>query len=889
MWILSEAQKRRSQWMQSITQPTQATQPTWVETPIWYTSLRNDITSVDTLDEINASKKVSDLIKHRTNIRKWISNWTISSGNEAQDYLTKRKSWLVDIFSDYMMQDKSIIKDDASADLLADLIKNDPDAIIWYMKSYIKKNYPEWYEAKNQAIDDYIMKWWKLNDVMDFVVWQSTTPYWTKEEKKEFDRWTSKLMNYALNPEWLTLAMELPWLVAEWTKRWLNKLWYETKEWNKENRAWNLFTNFLWSVRATPIKEIAWAAEILTPESSKQDLRESAMVKWATTKWYEEYKATWKLPKQYSDDYRNLYNWYDNAVNDWFVWSVEEYNNYLWDVAVATEKTFKKMADDFTETYMYNPEEAGADAGQVFWDIVDMVMIDLATAWTATPELVATKVPKLTKFAKRWWDALKWWLEFQALEDAYEWELSDVPEYAKSVMVNSILKWWMQTLWWAYKSWRWWLVDKLWWITERGREWLKWETPTSSAEKIKIIKESKWTNPERTPEKEIWKSFVKAREEVKKDVDKLYEEKRSMEREFKWDVPPEIVVDELNKTFEKALNPEEMWQQVSKVVPKFRIWESEEEAILRRQSERAAKKNTPKKSAKAEKEAAMAEEERLSKLSPEERADEIRLKEIQEEKAVKKAEEEERRRKYWLNIENKELLKSWYSKDKVALIEVLEEEWNKMFVKEWRELNDANIWELAKLIESKSTWTEWTREIVEALKNVMNTLQDAMWKWYKDISAEYWAKRDILEWLENVLWNLTRRTSAVWTEVWLSEAWENVLKWVSREQLTQLNKYFWINLNREVDSWLLHLAVFDPEKAAEIAKNIYPSLPWVLELLIQWTKLKLNRAAAKDIIKEEAAKNAPIKWKSVWDTITNSVRGKFSEWAVDFLENNNLF
>jgi hypothetical protein len=36
------------------------------------------------------------------------------------------------------------------------------------------------------------------------------------------------------------------------------------------------------------------------------------------------------------------------------------------------------------------------------------------------------------------------------------------------------------------------------------------------------------------------------------------------------------------------------------------------------------------------------------------------------------------------------------------LIDVLKEEWNKMFVKEGREFNASNLWELTKLVESKS-------------------------------------------------------------------------------------------------------------------------------------------------------------------------------------------
>jgi hypothetical protein len=48
-----------------------------------------------------------------------------------------RKSGLVDIFSDYMMQDKNIIKSDTDASALQNAIKTDPDSIINYFKQKV--------------------------------------------------------------------------------------------------------------------------------------------------------------------------------------------------------------------------------------------------------------------------------------------------------------------------------------------------------------------------------------------------------------------------------------------------------------------------------------------------------------------------------------------------------------------------------------------------------------------------------------------------------------------------------------------------------------------------------------------------------------------------------
>jgi len=830
MWILKEAENKRRQTMQKVTSevtPKQVQPVTWVETPMWYTSLRNDITSVDTLQEINATRGVSDLIKHRINLRKWISNWTVSSWNEAADYLTMRKSGLVDIFSDYMMQDKNIIKSDTDASALQNAIKTDPDSIIKYFKQKVIWEWnPEWIEAKNKAIDDYIMKWWKLNDVMDFITDKNATPYWTPKEEK-----------------------------LEWT---------------------NPIINFLWSVVSTPIREIWWLSQIVWDKlwltsSAEEAARKTATVQWASTQWYNEYKKSWKLPSKFSEDYANLYKWYDDAVKDWFIGSVEEYNNYLWDVAVATDKTFKQLTDDFTEKYLFNPEEAWAEPWNVVWDILEIIAAELGTMWAATPELAATKLPKYYKYAKWLYQSLKWWAEFQALEDAYEWELSDVPEYVQSAATNTILKWWLESLW---KLWRWsiWKLAKTyWWITERWEVALAWETPTSSAEKISIIKESKWTNPARTPEKEIIKTISKFREKVKKDVDAIKWKKRDIERAYKWEEKPSDLADRLNENFWKMKDTEVMWEQASKVVPEFRIWESEKGAILRRQSEREAAKLA--KSTKTEKPS-------TEWMSKEEIADMKRLQEIEAWEKAKAAELAERERKYQLNVDNEELLKSWYSKDKVALIDVLKEEWNKMFVKEGREFNASNLWELTKLIESKSAWTEWTRQIVGAIKDTMKQISEWLWGDYWKIAEESWSKSDVLQWLDDILWWLTKRTSKAWWEIAAADAWQKVLKRDTRELFTQAKELYGDDLNREMDSWIIHLAIYDPEKAAELAKNIYPSLPWVLELLINGGKMIATKRAAKDIVQKNAPE-VPEK-TSVWDAIWRSVRWKTAEWLVDF-------
>lgn len=831
MWILKEAENKRRQTMQKVTSEaaTKQVQPvTWVETPMWYTSLRNDITSVDTLQERNAARGVSDLIRHRIDLRKWISNWTVSSWNEAQDYLTMRKSGLVDIFSDYMMQDKNIIKSDTDASALQKAIKTDPDSIIEYFKQKVIWEWnPEWIEAKNKAIDDYIMKGWKLNDVMDFITEKNATPYWTPKEEK-----------------------------LEWT---------------------NPILNFLWSVVSTPIREIWWLSQIVWDKlwltsSAEETARKTATVQWASTQWYNEYKKSWKLPSKFSEDYANLYKWYDDAVKDWFIGSVEEYNNYLWDVAVATDKTFKQLTDDFTEKYLFNPEEAWAEPWNVVWDIIEIIATELGTMWAATPELAATKLPKYYKYAKWLYEWLKWWAEFQALEDAYEWELSDIPEYARSMGTNTLLKWWLESLWKLAKWSMWKLAKSFWWITERWEFALAWETPTSSAEKIKIIKESKWTNPERTPEKEIIKRFLNFRKKVKDDVTSLKWKQRDIERAYKWEESPADLADRLNKNFAKSKDPDIMWEQTAKVSPEIQIWETRKEQLIRERDAAGTYK--------AEKEAAKAEWERLSKLSPEQRARELEIKDIEKWEKAKKAAEEERRRKYEFRVDSEELLKSWYWKDNVALIDVLKEEWNKMFVKEGREFNASNLWELTKLVESKSAWTEWTKQIVQAIKETMEQISEWLWWDYGKIAKESWSKSDILQWLDDVLWKLTRRTSEAWWEIAASEAWEKVLKWNLRELLSQAKKYYWDDLNREIDSWIIHLAIYDPEKAAELAKNIYPSLPWVLELLINGGKMIATKRAAKDIVQKNAPE-VPEK-TSVWDAIWRSVRWKTAEWLVDF-------
>ena len=846
MWLLSEAQKNRSKMTSLISDRANeqniVSEADWVQSPLWYKSLRNDITSVDTLQEKNTALWISDLIKKRVNLRKWIVNWTTTSWNEAADYLEIRRWWLVDIFADYMMQNKELIKDDASAKLLWETIKKDPDAIIWYMKNVLKNQYPDTYQEKNQAIDDYIMKWGKLNDVMNFLTEETADPYWTPKADK-----------------------------LEWT---------------------NTFLNFLWSIGATPIKELGGLSNIIWEKTwlaneQRETARKTATVEWASTQWYNEYKETGKLPEKFSEDYENLYKWYDNAVKDWFIGSVEEYNNYLWDVAVATDKTFKQITDEFTEKYLYNPDEAWAWFGNLMWDVIEIVMMELATAWTATPELAATKIPKLAKWADWAWKWIKWWIWFQALEDAYEWELSNVPEYAKSAFYNILLRWGLKTIGsgmkWLLKKW----TRLLWWITERGEKALQWETKLSSKEKIDIINESKTSNPSRTPEKEIGKGFVNLRDIVKKDVDRLNEEVKTMERWFDEWPTPETLADRLNENFSKLKNPDVMWNQAFKETPSIRIWASEEERLLRNKAEREALRKSKtkawKEAAKAAKEKAdaaeKAEAKRLAKMKPEERAEELRLKEIQAERATKAQEEADRKWKYEMNVDNKELLKNWYSKDEIALIDVLVEEWNKMFVKWWAEFNSSNLWELTKMIESKSTGTTRTREIVDAIAKTMDDLSKSFGEDFAAKTSERWNKSTILEWLNDVLWRLARRTSGVWTELWLSEAWSKWFKWNLRELLTQANKYYKdIDLNREIDSWLIHLAIYDPETASKIIWELYPSLPWMMELLIKLWKMKMNKAELKNIVNNNAWQVAE---DGIWQAIGRSIEGKISEWAAD--------
>lgn len=805
-------------------------------------------------------QRLNEYFVNRSNARKSIDNWTLTSGNKAQDTFQTRVWKLVDPYLSLASEEidekwQPVFTEEkikaASQDLSGTLSK---------MKDYYWKD-------KAWAIDDYVEKWWYATRVLDYLEWKSTSPYRFQEPEKTKEWFENYIASAASTP-----TQQLWWII-----KWLDSITW-TSDWDKEYQSQ---VNDILKQNATTQDYERYKKEWYKPIEYTWD--SYWFMDWikAIINW----DMSWKAREDASRSRKMLYDSYDKAVNEWFDWSVEDYVNYTIDV---WEKTAESLADAIINSAKSNYTE---------WTLSSELW-KLTTIWA---ELVTSLPSILSSLGLVWWiwnwtiwylktvwDIAAWWLEFQALEDAYNSKLSSISDYEESILWNAIWNAFFKTVWAAWKK----LLTKLWWIWSKAEEAIveAWADEYSKA--VNTIKNS-WNNAADTVQKEIWKIIDDADKTMEKDWISKWAEKERVEKfEVESDKDPKILLDNINDELATLWDAWESWAKTRKWdLPKLQMWETEEETLLRRKAERqaakkAAKENTKEAQEKARK-AQEIEEKRLAKMTPEERADEKRLKEINDEKAKKAEELAERKRKYELRIENESTYKKTTDDDAVDVMDVLKREWNKMFVEEWAEFNAVNLNDLIKTVRSALKWTEYWND--NAIKKIISWLSKTaeeldLWSKYNKASAEHMRAKDLITKLRDIFWKSRNVQSEASKQIELAWVWWQAIQKAEAaevsELFSQIKRLYGIDLNNKIWMWIAALSLYDREAAEKMLKEIYPSIPWLTEFMIKSTMNLVWRWWWRVLANTKNINNV---WDEIWWTV-NNVAWAWAMWVWDNME-----
>lgn len=459
---------------------------------------------VDTAN--NNTTKLNQYFSDRSNIRKSISSWALKTWRPAEDAFNVRTSKLIDLYLDNASKK---VNDKWQPKFTPEQIINASKDLPWTlekMKTYYRFNSPD----KAWAIDDYIQKWWVATNVFEYledISWNITNPYWVKQDKKEnlFKWWEPEAAKWVAAFGSFLPAMWARWVGALWESK-LGK-WMDEKMYDTYHKVWDTASDEEYR------KYKAWTLG----EDAKLD---------ATNMWWV--------------NKRQLYEWYDKALSNWFVGSIDEYKNFEKNV----HKTTTQAINNKLKEWILTKDDIESSKGALIWDTLAELITYISMPITKEV-VIDTMQPVLNTIASAWIDSIVNTLEYAALEwlqwDWLSWEdISDVwiinllvswitrsPALAKYVKELNKSQWWKEAKFVrkflstlpekvenAFKNMSADTLEELW-------NFAKKEASSPEARWIWI----KW----------LWEKWVKAVENIQKDADLLW---KQYEKKISWLTEP---------------------------------------------------------------------------------------------------------------------------------------------------------------------------------------------------------------------------------------------------------------------------------------------------------------------------------------------------------------
>lgn len=771
-----------------------------------------------------SSSSVSNMVRNEENDEKiyrkeQLSDW-LKWRSEARNMILRK--WVTDKW-----QDQAEIRKTRLADIarwaLEEMWK-DPEAIMKAQDDDIIKRLvgsSNWTDInKLKAVNDYIQNWWYADDVFNYLVWNTKSIYEEKKEKNKLQKAMDKIKwTFVWNA-----IMNIPWTrVREWA--WLSNLVEEN-------------VSYWWEKIADINKasDIAWLWNIIWNVSED---RYQKYKKWELkSKWYEPYWEA-ELPQNiwaiwssvWLPSYANeldFYKSYDNALEKWFLWSVEDYWDYIYKKAW---ETYTKTADkvrEFIDKEIADPKASWSWWGKFIWEMLELwamptlsakylknvpvvwkwieKWIDISSKYTKPVKEAIEKVPFLWKQITKWVenapDLAAEWAMFQLLDDAYQSDLSELSDYERMAKWNVLL-------WWAVR----WLWEKFFWLNPKQQEAFLNKSKKEIDEINKVTDD--WLNKSNqtdTPMTRIKSLLENVEKKLTEKRVLKWKELESVEWWLKWSkwqkYDAKDMLKEIEVWFEWLKDTSKWWLAYweKAILPKFfEDWKT----LLSENSKNALNTYT--------------------------------------------------RNEQW------QIIKLW---------DEIEKLWNEIFTSADRKINASTskeFFDWLKWILWESWWSKrwkWVKIMREVFDKIETKFKDALSETSKtsleEATSEAWWAINLSNTFREMIWRLW------WTEwVWTAEKVSKDSSKAAIEQLfTTVKENLWIDLNNEIWAWIISLSLRDPKLAEELTKKIYPSQPWGIEFIMKWI-MNMFRKTAPQRYAQDAK-------QSVWSKMSEVVPSSFA-------------
>ena len=446
------------------------------------------------------SDRLTKYFSDRSNVRKSMANWTLRTWRPAEDAFNVRTWKLIDLYLDTAAKKTN---DNWQPKFTTEQIISASKDLPWTLNKM--KQYYQYYKPdKVWAIDDYIQKWWVATNVFEYledISWNVTNPYWVKQDKKEnlFEWWEPEAAKWVAAFGSFLPSMWVKWAGILWESK-LGK-WMDEKMYDTYHKVWDTASDEEYR------KYKAWTLG----EGAKLD---------ATNMWWV--------------NKRQLYEWYDNALKNWFVGSIDEYKNFEKNI----HKTTTQAINNKLKEWVLTKDDIESSKGALIWDTLAELITYLSMPITKEV-VIDTMQPVLNTIASAWIDSIVNTLEYAALE-WLQWDL-ETEDIWNVWLINFLISWitrspamakYIQEL---NKS-QWWKEAKfvrkfLSTLPEKVENAFK-NMNSESLQKLWNMAKEEATNPEAqwTIRKRLWEKWVSALEKLQNDITNLgqqYEKKLS--------------------------------------------------------------------------------------------------------------------------------------------------------------------------------------------------------------------------------------------------------------------------------------------------------------------------------------------------------------------------
>lgn len=252
-----------------------------------------------------------------------------------------------------------------------------------------------------------------------------------------------------------------------------------------------------------------------------------------------------------------------------------------------------------------------------------------------------------------------------------------------------------------------------------------------------------------------------------------------------------------------------------------------------------------------------------------------------------------------MEIYNEDALSNVTDANWIKLLDYIKSEWNAFrnqgradnIQSAERFMEDLNA-KIYEAIEKKgiNRNDSAVKSLLNAVKNWYEKLYGRMWEAWQEFkkAREDFSNMDTYaKFFEKYIWKL--KEGKKWTdalnelekemqlwEKWFGKWWDYIGEFL---KILKSNNIVEEDLSSQLISLIHAFWIKNPKQLQELIETVYPSIPWMREVWLEFWRKWMKSAEAKSMLMD-----APIQQSDIWEAITNAVRPAAQVWEERMLE-----